>query len=389
MAFGKKKNAIIILLLFLAFYKSYSQTDVKNIKKVSDKFYLMYIDSSDIKKHLSKSAIIEFDKFIVISELPLAYSNTNLSDHIIGGENAIATLKDYFPNKPIKYIISSHWHPHSISSIEPFLSKGITLITTNTNFDVLQSFLDSTIANKYKSYIKIMNEDSLIIKDESNQLKLYKVNSSEYSYLPTEEFIYTYVPSIEFLQTSCMYQRFANSKIRGKELISGRVEDLNSFITKHHLKVSKLLCTENFFDGKDGLISNDSLKSIMNSGIGMLQLERELLDNDADFIYTNFDSLGRDFIERPIPQTVFIRAIITLLKQHKLKNLLAISKLLAFINPSDPGSLDALAEAYYLIGEKTIAKNYEKHCLRIDPNFKGGGEEVWESDRIKYGIDEK
>lgn len=384
-----KYRILFTLIVFITVSKTYSQTNINNIKKVNDNFYLMYIDSSNIKHNISKSAIIEFNDFLVISELPLAYSNSNLSDHILEGENVIATLKEYFHNKPIKYIVSSHWHPHSISAIEPFISKGATLITTKTNFEILKPIIDSSSYEKYGSNIKTMTEDSLVISDKSNKIVLYKVNNVDYTYLPTDEFIYTYLPKIKYFQTSCMYQRFPKSRIRGKELISGRVEDLNSFIKSHNLNVEKLLCTENYFDDYDGLISNDTLNSLMSSGIGMLEIEKELTEYDANFIKLNLDSLGKEFIEKPIPKSIFIRAIITLIKKNNLDKVLEISKLLAFINPSDASSWDALGESYYLLGESEIAKHYEKQSLRIDPNFKGGGESAWELDRLKYLINKK
>src|SRR5690606_36474509 len=100
----------------------------------------------------------------------------------------------------------------------------------------------------------------------TNSLVVYKLKKTEYSYLPSKDFLFTYLPQHKFLQTSCMYQRFKKSRIRGKEMISGRTENLYAFVKNKHLTIEKYICTDVFFDESDGMISNDTLLHLMNTG---------------------------------------------------------------------------------------------------------------------------
>src|SRR5687768_6282961 len=110
---------IIVVALCLKAYSQSSSVETNQIMKVSDGFYHMFYDSST-----SKSTIIEFDKFVALLEVPIKNEGggaTNLKDHSFGGKKVIASIEKYFPNKPLKYLLHSHWHPHSISSVKPFL----------------------------------------------------------------------------------------------------------------------------------------------------------------------------------------------------------------------------------------------------------------------------
>ena len=369
------KQITFLLFSVTSLYNLYSQNTSLGIEKKAEQFYLMHHDTSAIKKYPSKSAIIEFKDFIVLLEMPLAYSNSNISDHKEGGELILKRLKTYFPKKPLRYIVSSHWHPHSISSITPFLNNGIKIISTKANFEILKPIIDSTVLQKNINNIILLEQDSMVISDKTNSLILYKILKKDYSYLPTEEFIYVYNPKHKILQTSCMYQRLGNFKIRGKEMISGRTENLYSFIQLKHLSVNKMLCTENFFDDENNMISIDSLELLMQNGIGMIYLENQLCALSVETLVQKRDSLIKAFVISPISFSVLNKSVYSLLRQKQYTKALALAQIQALLNPSDPNTWDTLGEVYYFMGENAVALRYEKQCLKMDANYSGGMKE--------------
>ena len=379
------KHFFIVLSAFLFFgFSGKAETKIISIKKAGDGLYLMYYDTSSIKRTVSKSAIVEFKNYIVLLEMPIAYDNSNLTDHTEGGEKVLQALKDYFPNKPLKYVISSHWHPHSISSVLPFISKGITVITTKNNFKKLREFLDSATYEKYHDRFQFVEEDSMVIKDKTNSIIIYKCNQADYSYIPTDDFLFCYMPKYKCLQTSCMYQRMSRSKVRGKEMISGRTENLYKFTQVKHLSPENYLCTEIYDDGSNGMISNDTLQAVMRNGIGMIFLENELLNISAETLTTKNDSILKELVNNPVPLSIINRVVYTSLKNKDLPKALAFAKLQALLNPSDPNSWDTYGEVYYFLGETKMAKRYELQSTRIDKDFADGGEKVWKADLEDY-----
>ncbi|MBS1689486.1 MAG: hypothetical protein JSS96_12235, partial [Bacteroidetes bacterium] len=263
------KTLSFVLGILLCVLSANAETKIKAIKKVADGLYIMYYDTSSEKKIVTKSTIVEFKNYIVLIEMPISNDGagaTNLKDHSEGGEVVLAALKKKFPNKPLKYILSSHWHPHSISSILPFVSEGITVVTTRNNFKRLSEFVDSASFNKYRKYIRFVDEDSLIIKDKDNRIIAYKFNKKDYPAVPTEDFLYFYLPKYNYMHCSCMFQRFAGYKAEGKEIISVRAEDLEKFMNRKTIDPDYLITTDTYWDDTTGMVPGDTMRLMAKQG---------------------------------------------------------------------------------------------------------------------------
>ncbi len=361
----------------------YSQTKIKALKKINEGLYLMYFDSTQEKNTITKTTIVEFSDFLVLLEVPLSNKGggaTNLKDHTEGAEKILAVLKENFPNKPLKYVISSHWHPHSISSVIPFISRGITVVTTRNNFIKLSEFVDSVSYKNYGKYITFMDKDSMVIRDKSNAVVVYKLEKNDYNSLPTTDYLFAYLPKYNYLHSACMYQRLMGSKVKGREMISSRVEDLNSFMIKRRLNPVNYICAEQYWDQADGLISGDTFHYVMNKGIGMSVLTQEMVSIPYQQLIMKSDSIIKYIMENKIPNSILNLAVYNRLEKKDLQQALAIARLQAMYNPSDPNAWDTLGEVYYFLGEEKLAVRYEKQSLRIDKEYKGGGMKTWKED---------
>jgi hypothetical protein len=319
--------------------------------------------------------------------MPISYDGagtTKMKDHTEGGEEILQILKEKFPGKPLKYVLSTHWHPHSISSVVPFISRGITVVASPKNYEVLKTFVDSVALIKYRKNILLVEKDSLVIKGKGNEIIAYKFSQEDYPHVPTEEFVYYHLPKYNIFHSSCMYQRLGGRKVRGKEMISTRVEDLTAFLNNKNISPDYLITTDAWFDDEHGLSSGDTLKKMIREGIGMTELEREVLSMPGSLLVNNTDSVLRHLIRSTMPVSILNSAVYTSLRKQDLQKALAIARIQALYYPADPNSWDTFGEVYYFLGEYDLAKRCERQSRLIDKNYTQAGEESWKKDLEEY-----
>jgi len=156
--------------------------NVASMRKLADGVYA-----------LQASVAVEFTDFVVVFE---AYGNSRTS---IGN---IARLRSAIPSKPIRYVISSHYHEDHLGGVREFAALGATFITTRDAVDRLRSNLlvrhsmrpDSFSAAPKKPTIEIV--DSVrVIEDETRRLELYQIGPTAHvdriliGYLPKERIL--------------------------------------------------------------------------------------------------------------------------------------------------------------------------------------------------------
>lgn len=381
------RTILVCALFFLFAIKGYTQATIKEFKKIENGLYVMYYDTTEAKHIVTKSLVVEFKNYLALLEMPISNGGageTKLTDHTEGGEDVLQALKTQFPGKSLKYVLSTHWHPHSISSVLPFIKRNITFITTDSNLNTLRQFIDSATYDKYKKNIVVVDDKGLTIGDKSNAIEIYKLNKDDYPHMPTEEFLFFYLPKYKCLHNSCMFQRFAGYKVMDKEMISTRAEDLNKFITSHKLEPKYLVTTDTYWDEPGGYVLGDTLRKMMQTGVGMTELANMLLDIDTNIIAAKTDSIMQMLVDNKIPYSILNMAVYEALKRKELKKALGIARLQVLINPSSANSWDTYGEVYYFMGMQKLAKKYETESRKIDKEFNRGGEETWKRDLVLY-----
>lgn len=112
----------------------------------------------ELKHTNDRVMVVEFLDFLLVAEAPLTSKN---------GELIIAEAKKIASNKPIKYFVFGHYHPHYLGGIRPFVHKGATILC-------------SKISAEYVSYIvnapRTLNPDSLQL--EPQPLQIQQVSDS-------------------------------------------------------------------------------------------------------------------------------------------------------------------------------------------------------------------
>lgn len=374
------KYLLLCFLLAVVSTPGVAQTSPSNIKKVSDGVYLLYYDSTAQKGTLTKSTIVEFDTYIALLDMPISNGGagtSHLQDYSDGGERVLQTLRAAFPTKPLRYVFSSHWHPHSLSSMRPFLRQNVTVVTTENNFKRLSEMLDSAALRECRHLVRCVQGDSLLLQDNANSIIAYKVTKGQYSSVPTEDFLYFYLPKCNYVHCSCMFQRLLGSLVRGTEMISSRVENLHQFLTAKGIAPARCIGTDTYWDGDDGMVSGDTLRRMMQYGIGMSALEYEIRSIPEETLVLQSDSIVQALVRDAIPTPILNRAVYTSLTKKELRKAVAIARIQALLSPASANSWDTLGETYYVLGERELARHYQKQCIRIDKTLKGGGEEAW------------
>ncbi|MBX7155610.1 MAG: hypothetical protein K1X91_11690 [Bacteriodetes bacterium] len=375
-----------VLFLLVGFFPTtfcYSQISITGLQPIEKGLYFLTYDSTSIKKLTTKSTIIEFDSSIGIIELPIVYTGggaTVLKDYTTEGEAIRNALQTYFPTKPIKYIFSSHWHPHSVASLQPFISNGTTLITTRSNFKRIREMLDSTTYALYQNNICFV-EDSLPIHDKSNSIVCYRFTKKDYPNVPTEDYLFFNLPRYNSFYSSCMYQRLSGIEVCGKELVSGRVEDVSTFLHKHNISPKYLLGFTSFPYEVDatGRVPADTLTSLLNNGTLTSSIIGTITNWSEPFLETNMDSAVNYILLNKISFYYVNMAVYKLFAEKKLQRALLVARLQTLLNPTDANSWDTYGEAYYVMGKFQLAKYYEKQCFKLNKDA-SGGENIWKKD---------
>jgi hypothetical protein len=379
-----KINLALIPVLLFTFAASgqSSSSETNPIMKVSDGFYHLFYDSST-----AKSTIIEFDKFVALLEVPIKNQGggaTNLKDHSFGGLKVIAAIEKYFPKKPLKYVLHSHWHPHSISSVKPFLAKGVTLISTRTNLDRLKEFLDSATLVQYKKQIQFVDKDSLVIKDKTNSIIAYRFLQTEYKSTPANEYLYFYFPKYFALHSGCMYNKSSADPVDGREILTERQMDLNRFVTTKSLKIENFVRLSGDKHVPNCLQKGEDFRQLMKTGITSSELNRNYFSVETSTLNAKQDSIADMILTKKIPVSMLNGNVYSCLRLKDLERAHAFAKIQVLLSPSDPNAWDTLGEVNFFMGRKILADNYHNQSLKLDPSYASGGNDAWQKSLKEY-----
>jgi len=118
------KYIAIILISFLSIISIYAQSSKEFSRNIfSKEISFVRTDST----HGSQSTIIEYPDFLVVIELPMINEgggrSTNLVEDIPKSERFLNYLKEEYNNKPIKYVMTSHWHCIACRASHRFLTR--------------------------------------------------------------------------------------------------------------------------------------------------------------------------------------------------------------------------------------------------------------------------
>ena len=162
--------------------------------EVSSEKYNDHIHLVELKHTDDKVLIVEFSDFLLVAEAPLNSEN---------GELIIEEAQKVAPNKPIKYFVFGHFHPHYLGGIRPFVHEGARIIASKQNMEYVSYIVnaertmnpDSQQFNP-KPLIFEEIQDSLTISDGKTKMKIYFIGEKS---VHTNDYLIYYFPKEKVL----------------------------------------------------------------------------------------------------------------------------------------------------------------------------------------------
>lgn len=381
----KSLRRLLLTILLLTGRQVFAQEAAFNpLKKVDDGLYFLYYDSSS-----AKSTVVEFRDFLVLVEVPVRDEGADavrLVDHRAGDERALTSLAHYFPGKPVRYVVHSHWHPHSLSAIAPFLTRGITLVTTASTFDKLKPAIDPAVLAQYGKHVQLVTGDSLVLRDRRQRLVVHRVEQKNYPATATAEYLYCYLPRYNLLACGCMFTRWGGAPVAGKEVLTGRAEDLHRFLADRKLAPRALIRVSKEKTEPDDMQPIAHLTDVAKNGIRASELAQRYLALDASQLTAQREALVAATLRDHIPPSILNDCVYKALGRRELEKALALAQLQALVAPSDLNAWDTLGEAYYFLGQTELARHYAQEVKRLSPTTTSGGEAVWAKDLADHQL---
>ena len=271
-----------ILLAFVLLYSTLpanSQGFITEFRKSDDRLHLVWYDRCG-----NKSVVAEFGDFLAVIEFPQQDSLTN---------ELITRLGSEFPRKPIRYVLHSHHHSHSISSFDPFLQRTkARLVTTRYNLGHIKDLTRDTSRLLNET---IVYEGSYTIKDRTNELTVMEIRQSEYR-VPALEYNVLYFPRQSAMVTGCLF----NKPEQYYEVVNDRKTALKRFLIDKGFQPGRLVPTNTTrANGFLDICTGQMLDSTLLHGIDPYKFTERFQSRDVQYLLASKDSLKKEFSRIP------------------------------------------------------------------------------------------
>jgi len=384
----KISNKLIVLLLFILptiGIKAQGKYSF-SIEKYSPEVSLVTMDST----FYVQSTVVEYPDYLVLIELPFvdygAEITRNLHEDTAKAIGFIAFLDKNFNHKPIKYVLHSHWHLHSLSGITPFFKTGATLITTRQNWEYSthNGLLGLQAAAKFSNQILEVSKDTFLFSKTKFPIEVLYLDST-YQNKPTKDYLFFYFPKLKTLHASCMCAiNEVDFKAKKDYLYSDRLTDLHRSITSRNLTVDNFIKLERFKSLESKSVGHvftyDYFTKHIQNGKSLHQRVSDFTNLSSIDLLTQRDSILLDAINKKLNPEIINSAVYDCIKNKQFEKAVALAQILNLFSPGELNYIDTMGEAYYDAGDMEMAKYYDSILKKKDAKFTGGIES-WEQNR--------
>lgn len=199
-----------------------------SLEKYNDHIYFLYLEHTD-----SKSLVVEFKNFLLVAEAPLNSKN---------GEMIINEIKKAFPDKPIKFFVFGHHHPHYLGGVRPFIHEGANILSSMGDFDYLTYLTrnsrtlkpDSLELDRKRLNVNILGE-SRTITDDNYSMQVINIGEDSHH---TKDYIIFYFPKEKIIFEGDLVWIPSDGRVTDK--VSSRQKGLYEAIQKLNLNVDTI-----------------------------------------------------------------------------------------------------------------------------------------------------
>lgn len=230
----------------------------------------------------SKSIVAEFDRFVVVIESPGDEENAR---------QLLTTLDAAYPDKPVRFVLHTHHHGHSLGALDPWLVRGATIVTTDQNLELVRG--RSADADGFADEALVVG-DGFSIADASNRLVVHVLDRADYT-IPTEQYVVVEFPTQELLVSGCLY----NKPLDYHEVVNARKPALRHFLERNTPDVHWLIPTNTSeAKGFENVCTVDMLDATLEEGIKPHEVFERLAALELDAIEAQLDDLAVEFAAR-------------------------------------------------------------------------------------------
>jgi glyoxylase-like metal-dependent hydrolase (beta-lactamase superfamily II) len=138
---------------------------------------------------------VAFKDHILVVEAPLNSATS---------QKAIAKIKETVPNKPIKYLVLTHYHDDHAGGTRGYMAEGATLVTTAGNKGYFEKMAaatrtidpDALSKNQRKPVIETIQDRKRVFSDDEHTVEVYDIGPGPHAkemlivYLPKEKILF-------------------------------------------------------------------------------------------------------------------------------------------------------------------------------------------------------
>lgn len=339
----------------------------------------------------AQSTVIEYPKFLVVIELPMieegAGRSTNLEEDIPKAEKYLSYLESEY-RKPVRYVLSSHWHLHSLSGITPFFNKGAKLVTAKTNwkYSLDNGLLHDKDVTKFNKQVVTITHDTTLLRDTKNPIDVLFLDNS-YTFKPTKDYLFFYLPASKTMHASCMCAMATiDFKQRPEFVYNDRVSDLEKAITTRKLQVDHLIKLSAEYDKetkayKPITFTNSYYSEFKQRGTPMHVVVKSYSKCSLEKLTLQRDSILHHLVDKKVSHSIINSAVYDCIREKQFQHAVAWAQLLNLYSAGDNSYIDTLGEACFRAGDSTMAQYYSKLLAQRDPQAFPDALKTWEKNK--------
>jgi Metallo-beta-lactamase superfamily len=153
------------------------------------------------------SAFVVFDQYVLVLEAPLSSSYQ---------EGVIKLIDSVAPKKPIRYVVSTHFHYDHIGGVRPYIARHATIVTTAPAAGVIRGLStrphtlkpDSLSKTPVSPRIEIL-QDRRTFSDDHHKVELITLKNMPH----VGEIIVGYIPALKLLFQGDLYDSYPLAEV--------------------------------------------------------------------------------------------------------------------------------------------------------------------------------
>jgi hypothetical protein len=339
----------------------------------------------------AQSTVIEYPEFLVVIELPMIEEgggrSTNLEEDIPKAEKYLAYLKREY-HKPVKYVLSSHWHLHSLSGITPFFNKGAKLVAAKSNwqYSLDNGLMKGKDVNALSQQVISITADTTLLSDTINPIDVLFLDN-RYTFKPTKDYLFFYLPTCKTVHASCMCAMATiDFKQRPEFVYNDRVSDLERAMTSRNLQVDYLIKLSAEYDKESSTykpvtVTNAYYSEFKQRGTPMHVVVKNYSTCSLEKLTLQRDSIFHHLVDKKVSPAIVNAAVYDCIRYKEFEKAVEWAKLLNLYSAGDTDYIDTLGEAHFRAGDSTMAKYYSGLLAQRDSKAYPNALKTWEKNK--------